>query len=200
MCNFKTNCQSLKITPGKNIHALLCGCFLCLAILLLPACATTNTNHNTNQHPLEKADSDVSIGSENLATTNTASTTDGLSNESKLSKLEHEMRKDWGVEVIGIRQSAAGYMLDFRYRVLDAEKATLLLDRRIKPELKVAKSGATLKVPVPPKIGALRQSAKFVQAERNYFILFSNPGRHVMPGDKVSVVIGDFKAENLTVQ
>jgi hypothetical protein len=165
-------------------------------MLLLPACATNSTSEQTP----DTADSDANTGSAGLVTTNTAITAESPSSESKLSKLEQEMRKEWGVEVIGIRQSAAGYMLDFRYRVLDAKKATPLLDRRIKPELVVAKSGATLKVPVPPKIGALRQSAKHVKDNRNYFILFSNPGRHVLPGDKVSIVIGEFKAENLTVQ
>jgi hypothetical protein len=110
------------------------------------------------------------------------------------------MEEAWGVKVVGIRPTAAGYMLDFRYRVTDAEKAKDLLDRRFKPQLIVEKSGATLAVPVTAKLGALRQYTKNIRADRNYFIFFGNPGRYVKSGDKVSIVIGQFKAENLTVQ
>lgn len=111
-----------------------------------------------------------------------------------------DVENPWGVRVIGIRQSAAGYMLDFRFRVLDPQKAAALLDRRVKPVLIVEKNGVHLGVPVSAKIGALRQSAKFAKADKNYFMFFSNPGRKVKVGDRVSVVIGDFKTEQLLVQ
>jgi hypothetical protein len=107
--------------------------------------------------------------------------------------------KEWGVEVIGVRPSAAGYMLDFRYRVLDAEKAAELVNRKIKPYLIVEKDGSTLRVPVTSKLGPLRQSAQYAKENRNYFMFFANPNRHVKSGDLVTVVIGDFKAEHLLV-
>jgi uncharacterized protein YceK len=111
------------------------------------------------------------------------------------------LQEQWGVEILGIQTSAAGYMLDFRYRVLDAEKAAPLLDRRIKPKpyIIVEKDNAKLQVPVTSKLGALRQTTFNVRANRNYFVLFSNPSRHVQPGDKVTVVIGDFVAQHLEV-
>ena len=109
------------------------------------------------------------------------------------------LRERWGVEVLSIRTTASGYLLDFRYRVHDADKAAPLLDRRIKPYIEVDKSDARLGVPVTNKLGALRQSTQHVIPDRNYFILFTNPGRHVVPGDRVSVVIGDFVAEDLSV-
>jgi hypothetical protein len=31
-------------------------------------------------------------------------------------------------------------------------------------------------------------------------MVFGNPDNHVKPGEKVSVVIGDFRVENLTVR
>lgn len=106
----------------------------------------------------------------------------------------------WGVNVESIRLSSAGYMLDFRYRILDPEKATPLLSRKVKPHLVAQESGAKLIVPAPPKIGSLRQKSYQPILDKVYFILFSNPGRLVKPGDKVTVVIGDFRAEDLTVQ
>jgi hypothetical protein len=105
----------------------------------------------------------------------------------------------WGVKVLSIRLSAEGYMLDFRYRVLDSEKAMPLFDRKIKPYLVDEATGAMLVVPEPPKVGALRNTRK-PQPDRNYFILFANPGRYVQKGKQVTVVIGDFKAEHLVVE
>jgi hypothetical protein len=36
--------------------------------------------------------------------------------------------------------------------------------------------------------------------QRTYFALFANPGRQIEAGDKVTVVIGDFRAEDLIVE
>jgi hypothetical protein len=106
----------------------------------------------------------------------------------------------WGIRVIGIRRTAADYMLDFRYRLLNAEKAAALMNRKVKPYLIVEHTGRRLQVPVSYKLGPLRQSPKYAKVDRNYFMFFANPGREVKAGDKVTVVIGDFKAEHLTVQ
>ncbi len=107
---------------------------------------------------------------------------------------------EWGIRVLGVRRTAADYMLEFRYRVLDAEKAAYLMNRKIKPALIVQKSGRKLQVPVSSKIGPLRQSPKFTKVNRNYFMFFANPGRLVQAGDKVTVVIGDFNIKNLVVE
>jgi len=106
----------------------------------------------------------------------------------------------WGIRVIGIRRTAADYMLDFRFRMLDPEKAAAIMNRKIKPQLIVEKNGSKLQVPVSAKIGPLRQSPKFAKVDRNYFMFFANPGRDVKAGDKVTVVIGGFKAEHLIVE
>lgn len=108
--------------------------------------------------------------------------------------------KDWGVRPIGIRLTASNYMLDFRYRVLDAEKAAAIINRKTKPYLIVEKTGVRLNVPTSYKVGPLRQSAQFAQPNKNYFMIFVNPGRLVKAGEKVTIVAGDFKLEHLTVQ
>lgn len=109
------------------------------------------------------------------------------------------IEETWGIQIIGIRQTAAGYMLNFRYRVIDPEKAAPLFNRQTKPYLIDQASGAKFAVPNPPKTGPLRTSDP-PKAGRNYFIFFANPGKYVKLGNKVTVVIGDFKAENLVVE
>ena len=123
----------------------------------------------------------------------------GRMNSSPAEDVRSAMEKQWGIKLLPIRLSAEGYMLDFRYRVLDPEKAMPLFDRKIKPYLIDEASGAVLAVPEPPKVGALRNTRK-PQKDRNYFILFANPGRYVQKGKKVTLVIGDFKAEHLVVE
>jgi hypothetical protein len=112
------------------------------------------------------------------------------------------LAEKWGVEVIGIRRTSAGYMLDFRFRVLDADKALPLFDHRIKPYVVADKSDIKLPVPMAPKVGAFRPTnrGKNIKADKTYYMVFANPDSYVKPSEKVSVVIGDFRAENLTVK
>jgi hypothetical protein len=124
----------------------------------------------------------------------------GMRKDQLSSASEKEMINKWGVKVIGIRRTAADYMLDFRFRIIDKDKVATIMDRKIKPELIVEKNGAKLRVPNTAKIGPLRQSAKYAKNNKNYFMFFANPGRQVKSGDKVTVVIGDFKAEHIVVQ
>jgi hypothetical protein len=109
------------------------------------------------------------------------------------------MKRQWGVEVIGVKQTAAGYMLEFRYRVIDPVKAKPLFERKTKPSLLHDASGSRFVVPTPPKTGALRNSNPPL-AGHTYWMFFANPGGYVKPGERVSVVIGDFRAEGLVVQ
>jgi hypothetical protein len=108
------------------------------------------------------------------------------------------LKRQWGVEVMGVRQTAAGYMLEFRYRVLDAEKAKPLFERRTKPVLTHVETGAKLIVPTPAKTGALRNSNPPL-AGRTYWMFFANPGKLVEPGHHVSVEIGEFRVDGLVV-
>ena len=107
----------------------------------------------------------------------------------------------WGVKLLSLRLSAAGYMMDFRFRVLDANKALPLFDTRNKPYVVVERSKAKLPVPMAAKVGAFRPTnrGKNIKADKNYYMMFANPDRHVKAGEKVTLVIGDFNVEHLTV-
>ncbi|MDW7773934.1 MAG: hypothetical protein SCH71_13685 [Desulfobulbaceae bacterium] len=108
----------------------------------------------------------------------------------------------WGIQVESLRSSANGHLLDFRYRVKDPDKATYLVDRRNKPYLIDQASGKVLAVPNTAKVGPMRQTVRSgkPKEDRVYFVLFGNPGGMVKPGSQVTVVIGDFKAEDIVVQ
>jgi len=109
------------------------------------------------------------------------------------------LAEKWGVELLPLRLTAHDHMLDFRYRVLDADKAAALFVRKIKPRLIHQPSNKVLSVPDTAKIGPLRNSNK-PQAGRNYWMFFGNAGGLVKRGDPVTITIGDFRAENLIVE
>ena len=105
----------------------------------------------------------------------------------------------YGVDQLEVRSTASGSSLEFRYRVLDAQKAALLADKRVTPYMIDQKSGTRLTVPTMEKIGALRQTSALEQG-REYWMVFGNPGKLVKPGERVDIVVGAFRVSGLTVQ
>jgi hypothetical protein len=108
------------------------------------------------------------------------------------------LSEKWGIELLAMRSTAAGHMVDFRYKVLDVEKAAPLFKRQTKPYLIHQESGKALAVPNTAKLGSLRNS-NTPQAGRTYWMFFGNHHGLVQKGDKVTVAIGDFRATDLEV-
>lgn len=108
----------------------------------------------------------------------------------------------YGIRVEGLRLSAAGSMLDFRYRVVDAEKAAPMLNGKIQPYLMDDLRGAKLGVPDTPKLGRIRQTSRNnkILTDRTYFVMFGNPGKAVQSGDKLTLLLGTVKITDLRVQ
>jgi hypothetical protein len=97
-----------------------------------------------------------------------------------------------------MRLTSSGYMLDFRYRVVDTTKAAPLFDRKMKPILRDEATGAQMVVPVPPKTGALR-SSNDPKLGRSYFMFFANPARFIKAGNTVTISIGEFSVGGIVV-
>ena len=104
----------------------------------------------------------------------------------------------WGVDTLGVKSVESGEAIRFTYRVLDADKARALNDKKSEPFLIDPRAGVKLVVPSLEKVGQLRQSST-PKAGRSYWMAFSNKGRLVKRGDRVNLVIGQFRAEGLVV-
>jgi hypothetical protein len=107
-------------------------------------------------------------------------------------------KRNWGVEIIGVKPVSSGYMLAFKYRVIDPEKAKLLNDRQTRAFLRDEATGNVLSVPAMENVGELRTGAAPV-ADRTYFMIFGNPGKLVKSGSRVSVVAGALHVDGLIV-
>jgi hypothetical protein len=105
----------------------------------------------------------------------------------------------WGVDSLRVKLAESGELVRFNYRVLDPEKAAALNDKKAEPELNDPQAGVSLVVPQMEKVGKLRQ-ASTPKAGMTYWMAFSNPTRAVKRGDRVDVVIGQFRASNLIVE
>jgi hypothetical protein len=105
----------------------------------------------------------------------------------------------WGIDDILVKQVASGALIRFSYRVLDPAKAKVLSDEKLTPQLVDEASHMALQIPVMEQVGKLRQTAS-PEAGREYWMVFSNKGGYVSPGNRVSIVIGDFRLDGLIVQ
>lgn len=105
-----------------------------------------------------------------------------------------------GIKPVAIRLTAGGNMVDFRYSVFEPSKSLPMFDRKIRTYLVNEATGDKFAVPTNSKIGPLRSSSREPVAGKEYFIFFVNPGRPLKRGDKVAVVVGDMKIENLTLE
>ncbi|BDG10826.1 hypothetical protein [Anaeromyxobacter paludicola] len=110
-----------------------------------------------------------------------------------------QLQRSWGVDVVGVRRVASGSMLRFDYRVVDPARAAALTDRRTRPFLIDEATRTALAVPAMEKVGELRQVAP-LERHRTYFMIFGNPGGLVKRGGRVTLAVGDLRAEGLVVE
>jgi hypothetical protein len=105
----------------------------------------------------------------------------------------------WGVDSLSVKSVESGQMIRFSYRVLDAEKAKPLNDKKAMPYLIDENARVKLVVPTMEKVGQLRQSSP-PEADKVYWMVFSNKGGIVKRGDRITVEIGKFRVGGLVVQ
>jgi len=106
----------------------------------------------------------------------------------------------WGIDNLLVHQTASGNLIRFSYRVTDPVRAKPLGDKTVTPYMFGLRSRAVLQVPVMDKVGALRQTSTTPGTGQEYWMVFSNKGNLVKPGDRVNVIIGYFHADGLMVE
>jgi hypothetical protein len=104
----------------------------------------------------------------------------------------------WGVDDMNIKLVESGEVIRFTWRVVDSERSKALADKANTPSLEDPQAGVSLVVPQVENIGMLRQT-QTPEVGRAYWMAFSNHGHMVKRGDRVNVVIGQFRANGLVV-
>lgn len=102
---------------------------------------------------------------------------------------KHGLEGQLGIQILAVRLKSANSLLALRFRVVDADRASLLFDRD-QPHIVHHASGAKLHSVAPP--------FPHPQPEGRYTILFPTAGA-VKPGDAVTMLVGDFRVQGIIV-
>jgi hypothetical protein len=105
----------------------------------------------------------------------------------------------WGVDRLRVNYTSSGNLIRFSFRVVQPKLAKALGDHEATPYLFAPRTHAVLQVPNMEKIGQLRQ-LHTDEADKEYWMVFSNKGNLVRPGERVNVIIGNFHADGLLVE
>ena len=124
-----------------------------------------------------------------------------LSAHADVSRYEEvDLEKDWGIEPVSLHLTAAGFMIEFRYKILDIDKALVLSDRKDFPMMLSMKSKARFSVPYGSTVGYLKSNRRFLKEGKNYIAMFSNENRHMLAGDQVRIKVRNQVTPPLTIK
>jgi len=100
-----------------------------------------------------------------------------------------------GVKITQVAVTGDGGLVDLRFTVVDANKAAALHDPAHPPAVVDQRSGLVVK----DLLMSHAHTAPF-KAGVTYYLVFNNPGNWVHRGDKVAVLLGNARVENVTVR
>ena len=173
--------------------AVLMGRWLSVLLICIHVCCAAQENQDPKPSPAASS-AGSATAAEQKDTTSPASAASAWH-----ARQGSFYKRNWGVDIIGVKAVSSGSNLRFTYRVLDANKAAPLNDKTATPVLIDEKTGARFIVPQMPKVGTLRQTAP-PKVGQVYWMIFANGGKALKPGDRVDVVIGKLRAEGLVVE
>ncbi|CAN5455489.1 hypothetical protein BH10ACT6_BH10ACT6_13860 [soil metagenome] len=100
----------------------------------------------------------------------------------------------YGIDVNLIGVTAAGGLIEFRYQVVDPDKADMMIHNdKLLPIVVVEDSGATMVISRP-------HHASEIKLGGTYFFLFANAHNAIHAGSRVTLVMGDSRIEHIKVQ
>lgn len=105
-----------------------------------------------------------------------------------------EMAARYGIDVNLIGVTAAGGLIEFRYQVVDPDKADQMInDPDLLPVLVIEETGETLVISTPHHTSELELGG-------TYFFLLANAHNALHDGSLVTLVLGDARIEHVQVE
>jgi hypothetical protein len=114
-------------------------------------------------------------------------------------KEELYFERRYGISQLRVHSISSGASLEFRCRVLDAERAKALKDNRAASVMVDRKTGIKLSVSATDNSGKSGQTAA-PEAGQEYWVTFGNRNKMVKPGNMVDVVVGTVHMSGLIVE
>jgi hypothetical protein len=100
-----------------------------------------------------------------------------------------------GVKITQVAVTGDGGLVDLRFTVVDANKAATLHDPAHPPAVVDQRTGLVVK----DLLMSHAHTSPF-KAGVTYYLVFNNPGNWVHSGDKVAVLLGNARVEDVTVK
>ena len=112
-----------------------------------------------------------------------------------------ELAKVLGIEIVSLRITARGHMLDLRYRVVNPDAAKEVLRKSTKLDIRVVdqKTNHTLEI-TDTNLGKMRAKSQSPKKNRIYYVLFANPGAKIKAGSEVAIRFGPVQVNDLRVE
>ena len=111
------------------------------------------------------------------------------------------IEEKYGVRFTLVGVTADGGMVDVRYRVLDPDKAMALMggmggagDEGASPQLLV--EGVNVRI----ENSELMSMKQLPEPGSEQFILYANPKGVVVPGTRITIIVGDLRLEHVVAQ
>ncbi len=104
---------------------------------------------------------------------------------------EAEIADKWGVRVTHIAVLADGGLIDFRFQVLDPEKAGPVMEVDTRPHLYVEKTGQE----VSSLYHIMHNHG--IPAGESHYLIYNNSNGAIKRGEAVSVVFGTMRLEHI---
>ncbi|MEP7034157.1 MAG: hypothetical protein ABI934_01130 [Actinomycetota bacterium] len=106
------------------------------------------------------------------------------------------MAARYGIDVNLIGVSAAGGLVEFRYQVVDPDKADAMVhDTKLFPIVVVEDSGATMAIPRPHQ-----HAGAGAELGATAFFMFANAHNAIHKGSLLTLVMGDARLEHIVAQ
>ncbi len=109
---------------------------------------------------------------------------------------EAGLEEKWGIRVTLVGISGDGGLVDFRFIVVDPDKALALIDNNANRPVLVDEATNTLLLPSPSPSSHRGPPIP----GQTFIMLYPNPRGIVQIGSQVSVIIGDIRLEHLVAQ
>lgn len=110
------------------------------------------------------------------------------------------LAETFGIELVSLRLTAAGTMLDLRYHVVDVEAATRILHQGSPVEITMVDPATGMEAGIPETmLGQLKAKTDRSKPGRLYYVLFKNPGNAVQSGGAIDIHFGDVVVKKVPV-
>jgi hypothetical protein len=105
-----------------------------------------------------------------------------------------ESARRCGIEIIGVQLMADGDVARLNYRVVDYDTAKAALRKEVQL---FAGAGRPVPVMATGRLGPLRQRP--TRDGRPQFMMFMNPGRTLVKGERATITIGQVRIEGVPI-